>query len=346
MTSLLFSLMFYIGSATPSDSTDQTIQQFLLKHRFPTNTQFAIALVSDQETRYLGYKVQGDSCSAVSNHQAIFEIGSITKVLTSSVLAHFIEHQSLDSKASIQSAFPYTFHKNQRITWEKLANHTSGLPRLPNNMGFVSTQNPYRKYGKEALDQYLSQLMRLPAESTPTLRYSNLGAGVLGHALSLHAGKSLSQLYAEIIFQPLGMTRTYTSPQAIPGDLVLGLNEKGEIFPNWDFDVLLGAGGILSSVEDIARFAQAQWSNQHPFLLRTHLPTHRMNEKQAIGLGWFINYHPKGEALLWHNGGTGGYGSFMVVNLEKKKAVVILSNVSGLSSKRDLVDQLGLTLLN
>ena len=147
------------------------------------------------------------------------------------------------------------------ITFRQLANHTSGLPRLPSNLNFFSIdpQNPYKDYDKKKLEEYLSTKMEL--EYKGRFEYSNLGVGLLGFVLSEIEETTFEDLLQSRIFSKYQMTSSTTDRTSVRNALVAGLNSKGNVTPNWDLNVLVGAGGILSSVSDLSKFATAQFDN-------------------------------------------------------------------------------------
>ena len=127
--------------------------------------------------------------------------------------------------------------------------------------------------------------------------------------------------------------------------LVKGVNKKGKVVSNWDFNAFAPAGGVLSTVEDLARFAQAHFGND-PSLGMQMKKTAQFNEQLDIGLGWFIFYDIEGNAIYWHNGGTGGYSSDMSVSVKSQKSVVILSNVSANVKETKQYQDLNFALLS
>lgn len=140
------------------------------------------------------------------------------------------------------------------------------------------------------------------------------------------------------------MKNTYTSLYAIKKGLVSGLNPTGQPAVNWDFDILFGGGGILSSASDLSLFAMAQFDATKKAFQLSHQPTITVNENLKVGLGWHI-IKVGNRDIWWHSGGTAGYTSSMAIDLEKESAIVILSNVSGFHSKNELADKLCFTLL-
>ncbi len=310
---------------------------------FPNNTQLSIALIQNGKTKYYGIIKVNDTIKPAENQKNIFEIGSITKVFTSTVLASLVENEKIKLTDEINSYYPFTFKDNIKINFESLANHTSGLPRLPENLDLSNEINPYKNYGKTEIDEYLKNLLTLENKTSKTYSYSNLGAGLLGYTLGLSQKTSFQKLLQKKIFDKYKMKNSFTSSQNLGNSLIKGLNTKGEIVSNWDFDVLFGAGGILSTTEDLAIFANAQFNPKNKELELTRKTTFDIKENTKIGLGWHKLESANGENLLWHNGGTGGYSSSMIMKVEEKTAVVILSNVFDINDK---IDALSYELIN
>ena len=313
---------------------------------FPNNTQLSIAIIKNGDTNYYGILIDNDTIKTIENQGKVFEIGSITKVFTSSVLASLVEDKKLNLADHINAYYPFTFNDGVKISFESLANHTSGLPRLPENFEFRNNINPYKNYDSEKLDEYLKNILKLENEPTKTYSYSNLGAGLLGHTLNLSQKTSFLELLQKKIFDRYNMTNSFYSSQDLGNKLVKGLNTRGEVASNWDFDVLFGGGGILSTTEDLAKFAQAQFSPKNKELTLTRKSTFVVNEKMKVGLGWHILTSENNKELVWHNGGTGGYSSSMAVNVIDKTSVIILSNVSAFNPKMGNIDKICFELIN
>ncbi|HPT11392.1 MAG TPA: serine hydrolase [Bacteroidales bacterium] len=307
---------------------------------FPNGTQLSIAVIDQSETKYYGIIKENDSIKPIGNQDKVFEIGSITKVFTSTVLASLVLENKLKLTDNINSYFPFEFKDNAQISFESLANHTSGLPRLPENMDLSNKSNPYISYGKNEIEDYLKNYLKPKNNTSVTYSYSNLGAGLLGYTLGLSQKTTFRNLLQTKIFNKYKMTNSYTSSENLEKVLIKGLDEKGNEVSNWDFDVFFSAGGILSSAEDLAKFAEAQFDQKNKELTLTREPTFTINDQMKIGLGWHILNSQHGSSVVWHNGGTGGYSSSMVVDVENKFALIVLSNVSGFNPKMKNIDGL------
>lgn len=295
---------------------------------FPNNAQLSIAVTQDDHTDYYGIIKINDTIQPVDNHDKVFEIGSITKVFTSTVLAELVEDKQIRLTDDINSYYPFTFKDNIKISFESLANHSSGLPRLPENLDLSNQTNPYKNYGQNEINEYLREVLKLENEPLKKFSYSNLGAGLLGYTLGLSQKKSFQQLLQEKIFSRYSMNNSFTSTEGLGNKLVKGLYVDGETASNWEFDVLFGGGGILSTAEDLAKFASVQFDSKNKELALTRIPTFVASDKMKMGLGWIILKSEDGKDLFFHNGGTAGYSSSMVVNVIDKIAVIVLSNVS------------------
>ena len=314
----------------------------------PNQTQIAIAIIEGGDTKFYGVKRENDTIFTVENHESVFEIGSISKVFTSTLLADFALNQKLELDHPINDYIKWPLKGGVEITFKQLANHTSGLPRLPSNLNLLSVdlKNPYKDYDETKLEIYITEKLKLNSNPGEKFEYSNLGAGLLGFILAELDTTTYEALLRSKIFSKYQMTHSTTNRKLVEHKLVVGLNADGKETPNWDLNVLAGAGCILSSVRDLSKFAQAQFDQSNEVLSLTRKSTFQDN-KMNIGLGWIIKTKPVGERI-WHNGGTGGYTSTMQVDVENKNAVIVLSNVSGLSRKRvnieSICDQLMDTL--
>lgn len=312
---------------------------------FPENTQLSIAVIQNGQTQYYGIINKNDSISPINNQNNIFEIGSITKVFTSTLLATVVTEGKIKLTDPINSYYPFPFKDGLKITFGTLANHTSGLPRLPQNIDLSNDSNPYKSYGSKELNNYLQNFVTTENPPSTHYSYSNIGSGLLGFTLGLVEKTSYQDLLKRRIFKPFDMNHSYVRASEVGDLLVKGLNAEGQPVSNWDFDALFAAGGILSTTSDLTKFAKAQFDLNNKALALTRKPTFSINENMKIGLGWHIISSSSGD-LFWHNGGTGGYSSSMAVNPQNQTAVIILSNVSPENPSKGNIDQLCFELMN
>ena len=215
---------------------------------FPNNTQLAIALIEHGVSRFYGIERRNDTIISVQNQDGVFEIGSISKIFTSTLLAGLVLSEKLALDDPVSDYLDFSLKDDISFTFTELANHTSGLPRLPVNLilSNVDLGNPYKDYGREELTEYLTQQLELENEDH-RVNYSNLGVGLLGFTLSEIANASYEELLQSMIFEKYNMPHSTTNRALVYNQLVTGLDKNGKETPNWDLNVLVAAGGILST---------------------------------------------------------------------------------------------------
>ena len=325
---------------------------------FPDNTQVAVALIRKRSVRYFGIQKRAGELAAVKNADSVFEAGSITKLFTASLLADLVISGQIRQDEAIQDKLDIRLKGHPGITYRQLANHTSGLPFLPPSIywkavfGFLD--NPFKKYSTDDLKTGLQTKLSLDSEPGTAYQYSNLGYGLLGYLVAEIEGASYEDMLQKRIFTRYRMKNTTTVRSNVKNRLVTGLDKKGRHAENWDFLALAGAGAVLSTVEDLAKFGMAQFDKQNKALALTRSPTFKVPEPFElgenkfgldIGLGWHILTDSAGRIWHWHNGGTNGYHSSMALDVENEKGVVILSNVSSYNSKTLNIENLLFTLM-
>ena len=312
---------------------------------FPNHTQISIAIIKDGKVNYYGINNKNDTISTVNNKKSVFEIGSISKVFTSTILANFVIDEKINLNDNINGYLKTSFNNDTEISFINLANHTSGLPRLPSNLDLtkVNPENPYKEYKEKELEEYLTKHLELLNKEK--YQYSNLGAGLLGYTLSKIENTTYENLLQNKIFSKLNMYNSTSDINKIKGNLVKGLDNEGNDVPNWELSVLAGAGAIFSTVEDLSQFAISQFDNSNKELKLTRKKTFEVNENMDIGLGWHILKSQSKNFWHWHNGGTGGYSSSMVIDENTKNGIIILSNVSAFNPNMGNIDKLCFELM-
>lgn len=264
----------------------------------------------------------------------VFEIGSITKAFTGSLLAEMASRGEVKLDDPISKYLPKSVtvpsRNKKQITLLDLATQSSGLPRIPGNLRPANMDNPYAEYSVAQLYEYLSsyKLTRDPGEK---YEYSNLGVGLLGHVLALAAGKSYEALLKERILDPLGMsdTRVELTPP-LKERMAQGFDAEGTPTRSWDLPTLAGAGALKSTANDMLKFLAANLdSTSAPLgrvLAQAKLPRHDADRPgNSIGLGWHI-VDVMGTTATWHNGGTGGFRTFIGMDDIRHRGVIVLTN--------------------
>ena len=315
---------------------------------FPNSSELSIAFINGDSVNYYGVIRQNDSIIYTNNSQHIFEIGSITKLFTANLLAKAVLDNRVKLDQNINDYLRIKINKNTKISFKSLANHTSGLPRMPSNIDdqIDYPENPYKNYDQSYLEEYLKNFLKVDKKAIGIPSYSNLGFAILGYTISKIYEMSYEDLIQQFIFSKFKMNSSFLAADKVDKRLVKGLNEKGDITPNWDLSAMSSSGGILSNVEDLVRFGTAHFDESNIELNLLKKKTAMVNERVDIGIGWHIINSEKSENKWhWHNGGTGGYSSSMALDFKNKTGVVILSNVSAFNPYQDNIDQLCFELM-
>ncbi|MEA2818561.1 MAG: hypothetical protein QOJ86_565 [Bradyrhizobium sp.] len=273
----------------------------------------------------------------------VYEIGSITKTFTATLLAQAVlaGRVTLDTPlAQLLPDFKIPSRGAKQITLGELATQHSALPRLPTNLLPKDPVDPYADYDAAKLKAFLAEY-ELPRDPGAVYEYSNLGFGLLGYALAQLEHTSWSALTDDRILKPLGMTMSgAVLSDAMRAHLAPGHDGMGNGVKNWDFDALAGAGAIRSTANDLLRYMKANMGiDQSPLAAAMKLaqaPLSDANKTNRIGLAWMTSR----TGIVWHNGGTGGYRSFLGFTADRQHGVIILSNTAV-----DL-DDLGFATLN
>jgi CubicO group peptidase (beta-lactamase class C family) len=264
----------------------------------------------------------------------VFEIGSITKAFTGALLADMVARGEVKLDDPIAKYLPKTVRVPSRnghqITLLDLATQSSGLPRLPDNLKPADVTNPYADYSVAQLYDFLSRytLTRDPGEK---YEYSNLGVGLLGHVLALRAGKSYEELLVERILNPLGMNDTrITLTPSMKSRMAQGFDAQGTPARTWDLPTLAGAGALKSTANDMLKFLAANLdSTSVPLgkvLAQARVPRHDADRPgHSVGLGWHL-VDVYGTPATWHNGGTGGFRTFIGMDEARHRGVIVLTN--------------------
>jgi CubicO group peptidase (beta-lactamase class C family) len=296
------------------------------------NPSVAMVYTQGNTVEFFNYgQTQLDSGKPVDEH-TVYEIGSISKVFTSIILADEVLKGNMAFKDPIANYLPETVNvpsrNGKQITLIDLATHSSGLPRMPDNFAPADMNNPFADYTVEQLYSFLNNY-ELPRAIGSQYEYSNLGMGLLGHILELHTNKSYEDLVKERITKPLGMEHTgVVLTEAMTAHLALGYNDQVELTSNWDIPTLAGAGALRSTASDMLKFMKANMATDGSDLSKAMQMSHQIaftntSPSMNLGLGW---HYANKDSIVWHNGGTGGYRAFAGFVKGTDKAVVVLTN--------------------
>jgi CubicO group peptidase (beta-lactamase class C family) len=321
------------------------------RDKMPNKSSISIAIIDHGIPHYYGAERMQDSLKTIRNSNAPYGIGSITKVFTSTLLAHFILNKEIHAEDNIDTYLGFPLHNNLKINIKSLSNHTSGLDRLPKG-GWMTTlanfDNPYISYSDTWMIDYLKNKIEIEPNKKGKSEYSNLGVSILGNVLAIYKKTSYSNLLQNHILSKYGMKNSFMYSQKRKSEMVLPYNGyDGEEATIWDLKSFESCGGLVSNVLDLSLFAIANMNPEYAELAMTQIPTVRIDSTKEVGMGWHIIQTKSGNKVLWHNGATGsdgGYTSSMIVDVQNQRGVIILSNI-GYPDIGGNLDKLGFAIL-
>lgn len=285
---------------------------------------------------------------------SLFEIGSITKVFTAMATQRLVEAGDLDWDDHVFGLLPDGLRppSDDGTTLRHLATHTSGLPRLPPS--FLESLNdttcdPYAALTRTDIWSAYARQEGKRAPADADYDYSNWGMGLLGHLLEERTGIGYPDLATSLVLDPLRMDRTYAElPDSLQHQAMTGHDAGGAPTCPWHFGALGPAGQLWSTAEDLQRFLLAALDSTHALApaFRSTMQAERSFPGGRIGLGWHEDRLSGAlfgiPRIVWHNGGTGGFSSYLAVAPDNGFAVAVLANKGDVNGT---VDRLGMDIL-
>jgi serine-type D-Ala-D-Ala carboxypeptidase/endopeptidase len=313
--------------ANPEEIHDMLVQRIDVQHK---SGGIVVGVITKKAREIISYGHFDASDARVPDGDTVFEVGSISKVFTSLLLADMVVKGEVKLSDPISKYLPESVHvptrNGKQITLLDLATHHSGLPGMPSNFSW--------DYSQQQMFDFLSHydLTREPGQK---YEYSNFAAGLLGQILALRAGTDYETLLRTRITGPLQMNRTavHLTP-GLAADFIPGHGFHMGKASAWEIPALAGAGGIRSTANDLLIFMAANMSIIHSPLqpaMKKMLSVHRSADGGSeIALDWFLT---NGRNIAYHAGQTNGYHTFLACDLRRKIGVVVLSN-----SNEDIAD--------
>jgi len=337
---MLFHLLFQPTWAGPGPVIPAAVQA---RMAFVVTNGYCVGvvagLVNSNGISFFSYGRKSLESDEPVDEDSLFEIGSVTKTFTGTVLSELELAGDVVLTNAIQPYLPSSVQIPARggktISFQHLATHTSGLPGVPSNLT-NTFQNAYSAYPLESLYSFLNSYT-LPRNPGVKFEYSNLGVGLLGHILARHLGQDYETMILERVTRRLGMPDTVITLD--PGQRRRLAKPHGGVYPvsNWDFsEAFVGMGSIRSTARDMVRYLSANMGLYPSEIYPALTNAHRLRFSSAdarMGLAWFRSFvRTDGLGTISHTGGTGGYnvavGWVPALNL----GAVVLCNTDGLSS--------------
>lgn len=275
------------------------------------------------------------------NAKTVFEAGSITKTFTAYLVESILREKEIPDTNSIVHYLPDSVQSNKAlrsITFLSLLNHTSGLPRLPENMPLLPTDmDPYRNYTEHDLFAYLKTAQPKPDGKS---NYSNLGMALAGVLAQRISGKDFAHLLADYVYTPFGIQGQNLTQVKSQGYFE---NEKVAF---WKWNALAPAGCIHATAENmltyLSRMSKPTDARSKAVIEQLLLPTTSLSPAVRIGKAWHT-FEQKGKpAIYWHNGGTYGFSTFAAFVKDTEQAVIVVVNQF---NKNAVSDGLGIAIM-
>lgn len=281
-----------------------------------------------------------------NSRKLIFEIGSLTKIITAFTVLIACNEDKLNLDLSLEDIFKKRFLVHESMSKIKIIDiltHSSGFPNLPST--FIkkmseNNSNPYSTLTKEMVMNYLQEKQDI---RLPNYCYSNFGYGLLGIILEEVYHLTYDKIIDLKVFNQLGMLNSSINivNPANTKNLAQGYDCKGEKINIWEDYCLGGGGSILSTAADFSKFLSFHF-NDSPFnqiLISMLIP-----KTNKMAIGWHrhslllkcIGFN----SFYWHNGLVGGCASYSTISLKKNSSLIILAN-KGIS-----IDNLGIEIMS
>jgi CubicO group peptidase (beta-lactamase class C family) len=314
--------------------------------KYGQSVGIVVGIIEPQGQRVVAYGHLNQGDPRPLNGDTVFEIDSITKTFTGLLLTDMVARGEVALTDPVAKYLPSQVHVPERggrqITLLDLATHYSGLPDLPLNAPLYE-QAPIGNY---TTDQLYSMLAAYHLDGDPGAQYfySNVGYGLLGHALARRAGMDFQQLLEARVTGPLGMadTRITPTPQMMERFATGHGSYRMTPTPALDYGVLAGAGALRSTANDLLRFLAAfmgytktPLTGSMAAMLETRRPIGEAGAEVAPG--WYIltpnrcgrsGCEPLGLEFVANSGGSFGWASYLAYDPQSRVGVVVLSNAS------------------
>ncbi|MBS1651183.1 MAG: beta-lactamase family protein [Bacteroidetes bacterium] len=296
------------------------------------NCGLSIGIINNDSSFIYHYGEYRRLSGQLPNNETVYQIGSISNTFTAWLLSKAIKENKISLDDDIKKYLPkhnyqHLNYKNIPILIRHLVTHTSGLPEIPSNLQnqtFFDYNNPYKNYTNELLLADLKTIV-LHEEPGTHCAYSNYGMGLLGYILQNIYAADFENILKEKLLLPNNLNTTkITLTKTDSLKLAIGINEAGKNTCTWQFGAMQGCGALYSSLNDMLLYLKLNLSQNQSALYETHTVLFALKEK--MGMAWQIIKRQNQNQLIWHNGGTGGFYSFIGFYPEKKTGIVVLAN--------------------
>lgn len=352
LTATLALLICSAGSAIAAESPknadatqaimDRTFQR--LGTEFVKNGRtdgMSIAVVKDGKAHFYNFGSTTRGKASAPTERSVYEIGSISKIFTSLLLAHAVSEGKIglqdDIRRYLPGDYPNLAYEGTPVRVVDLANTTSALPdNLPNPFPQGVKIDPDKApfIALEAMkgfkpDQVYEELKtaKLSARPGTKTQHSNLAADLLGRILEKAYGESYEALIARYIEKPFDMASGTGRSRA--ADEVDGYNKRQVAMPRMYDRAFLAAGGLRYSTADMAKFLEAELTAADPAIRLSQQPAWGDPDNYAVGLNWVLSKTVDSKPRLRMSGSTFGCSSYIEMYPAMGYGIILLANRPG-----------------
>jgi len=268
----------------------------------------------------------------------VFEVGSLSKTFTASLVSLMVEEGQLQYSDLVNSFLPLEY-QNPRlddITVLDLVQHTSSLPVKPHFFGQKNTEpdDPYKHYEKTDLLQFYSEYVPSKDE-VGMFRYAHTNYALLEVIVEQIADRDYDSLLRDYLFSPLQMDQSFVYfKEDRDSILTIGYDRASRPAQPWSFASFAGSEGVKSTAADLTKFVKAHLgladSSRWTALASNCLPEIPTNFNDYIytGRGWQVIKRRKRYNIITQTGKTGGHNASVCFIKETNTAVIVLANSS------------------
>ncbi|WP_298512705.1 serine hydrolase [uncultured Kordia sp.] len=326
---LLFVLLFIHQFSFAQSNTQQLDSIVQSYHQKYPEISMSIGFIQDQQEFYTAYGNLSKESAVKVNKNSVFEIASITKIITTNLIAQAVHENKLQLDEYIDVYLPkvYTLHNNiqQKIKISDLGAHISGLPDIDfKELIAQNPQQPTSSVTQATLTQLINNCTTLTDYGT--YRYSTIGYALLGQILESVYGKSYEEIVKEKLIAPLQLTNTLTTDFDVPNKTV-GYNVEGGAQDFFTWNILASAGLIKSNASDLITYIKSLL-NEDSILGKAAILTEKQfykDDNRVMGLGLMI-LNDEANTLYLKSGDSIGQSSILCYNRAKNWGIAILLN--------------------
>lgn len=317
----------------------------IVKGSYANNPDVGISVgfIKNNEEFYTAYGKLNKKSEVDINKNSIFEIASITKILTSNLIAQAVIEKKIKLDDYIDNYLPkgYVLQKNlqNKIKISDLASHQSGLPDIDfGKLIALNPQQPVSSVTEKTLTEMVNNCSELVDYGK--YRYSTIGYTLLGQILETVYGKTYDEIIRTKIFKTLRMKNTLTKDFNVK-NITTGYNPDGGIQEFFQWNVTASAGLVKSNASDMVRYLKAVLNNKTA-IGNAAILTEKIfykDKNREMGLGTNINTDDKNTYYL-KSGDSMGQSSIICYNRAANWGFVILLNQRNSKMRQNLLNEI------